>query len=250
MYDLEVRIPVGLDESMWTRAAYIAKAVRMQVPNTRVRLSVGYPQLNATPWSGKRITRKFLGQELDCFYLSEQEYMSWYHSNNPHAATIMERFKPPFEAERVIFIDADVFPTGNIIEPFETMLGLPIAGSIAHAAPFENAERTWQRLSGGFLHDRDAIARASCHKYTGRGMLESGTAAPPYYNTGVLYANAFYLKELAPHLDEAMKFLKGCMNSYFVDQIALTLAILKTKLSPDVLDIKWNFLYGIALCVD
>lgn len=222
---------------MWTRAAYIAKAVRMQVPDAHVRVTVGAATCPAVGFS-KTIVE--LGQDLEAHYMTRDDFLRWAKTNNTNAGTILERFKPPFNADKVILIDADCFPVGDIMEPF-TQPDLQLGGMIAHAAPFADPKQ-WDKLSAGFLHDRNKIINQAHFDYTGKGLMgQSEGKAPPYFNTGVVYASAAALTTLWPVLHDATEFMRGCMDSYFVDQLALTLALIKEDVLSDILDPRWNF---------
>lgn len=234
---LEVRIPIGDEKSMWTRAAYITRAVRMQVPDAHVRVTVGAA---SNPPEGSTKMWRELGQDMEVHRIPRHEFMRWHDTNNKNTATILERFKPPFNSENVILIDADCFPIGNIMEPFKDNQ-LELAAMIAHAAPFADSKQ-WDRLSAGFLRDRNKIIVHAHYSYTGKGiMAQADSPAPPYFNTGVVYAKATTLNEISPALEEAAEFTRNCMNSYFVDQIALTLALLKKDIQPTIMSPMWNF---------
>ena len=245
MASLEVRIPIGQEKSMWTRAAYITKAVRQQVPDAHVRVTVGDISNTA---EGSRPWRE-LGQDMELCFLPRNDFAKWAKTGNPNTGTIMERFKPPFNADHIILVDADTFPISDIMEPFTSKAreeDISIAGMPAHVTPFPGYhDSTWQRLSAGFFKDRDFIKRHSHSLASGYGIMDSNPTQrllpAGYWNTGVVYASRWYLEGLWPHIEDALEFVRGAVGSYFLDQIALSLAIMRNGLPHEELDARWNF---------
>jgi hypothetical protein len=189
---------------------------------------------------------KELGQEMEIHYLPQEEFLKWKFTGNPNVSTIMERFKPPFKSDNIILIDADTFPIGDIMEPFKQEGGISIEGMPAHVTPFPgNHDSTWARLSGGFFHDRDFIKRNSHSFASGYGIMDSDPTQrllpSAYWNTGVVYGSRWFLTELWPDIEDALNYVYGSVGSYFLDQIALSLAVIKHGIPHGDFDARWNF---------
>jgi hypothetical protein len=65
--------------------------------------------------------------------------------------------------------------------------------------------------------------------------------SPPYFNTGVLFAPAKLLEKLYEPYMDALHFVRKCMDSYFFEQIALTLAVAKHGIPVEVLAVRYNY---------
>lgn len=240
MAPLEVRIPIGDNKSMWTRVALIAKAIRMQVPEAVITVFVGtsHNAFQESEWGYFR----WLGQAVQVVQIPIAEFKKWENTNNPHAGTIMARFAPPFYSENVLFLDADVLPVGEFMSPFAWTDSL--AGMIAHAPPAPKWD--WDSMSEEFLNDVGALNNLSRYEYTGYPFMSQYKWAPPYFNTGILYAKKAYLEDSYSYFADAVDYLYNNHNTYFVDQIALLLATASYSANPFMLDLRWNWPNDVA----
>jgi hypothetical protein len=174
-----------------------------------------------------------------------EETALWKRSNSPNAANIIStRFDGETSANLVLMLDGDILP---ITPPDMGKVGAilsqkAVAGFPAHVSPFIGANfATWDSL---LTAQRIHISRMST-QYSGWNIMTNDQrdrfGPRGYYNTGVL----FIAGQVFPALCESMKrmtaFVRARMDSYFIDQIALALALEDQNIPALTTDASWNF---------
>ena len=236
---LEIRIPISPTPSMINRVHLITHSIRSlggEFASAHVRVSVGSPDperdLHAEfPWSRKL--------DIEWAWVSKGEFLAWANKANPHIGTMTDRLKPPYRANRIIFLDADVLA----VNPFEPFAEKGIAGVMAHVSPFNAHKDTWIALieESGLPCLWQVM---NLYSHSGFGVMEgdlSRKMSPAYFNTGVVFFDVATLEALRESYLTALTFAQNKLNSYFCDQIAYTLAGLKSGLPFHVLPVRYNF---------
>jgi hypothetical protein len=238
---LEIRIPISPTDDYFNRIHLIAHAVRSlggDYADTHIRVTVGAdaPARDLhkdLPWSKK------LGIEWK--WIQGDEFTEWRATAHPYIATMMERFRPPFNAANVLMLDADVVA----MQPFDEWLSLVerqpgIAGVMAHVAPFGDTAGAWNLL----FQKQGLTPPAFTYEHSGWGLMDNDPArryGPPYYNTGVLLAPAALLEKLYEPYMKALWSVRATLDSYFFEQIALTLALYSADIPFHVSPVRYNF---------
>jgi hypothetical protein len=213
----------------------IAQSIRDFYPNTIVSVSVGadaepFDVTAIAPWSEE------LGVRWD--WVRPDVYAEWRDTPYPFVATIVDRYRPPYLADHVLMLDADVLP----IRPFDELLtrGDVLMAMMAHASPFPNHVEDWRELFEAY-----GLAEPSFEfELSGWGTMVNDPArrlSPPYFNSGVVFGRATMFERLYEPYVAGLRFIKGRMSTYFFDQIALTLAIARAKIPLNILPLRYNF---------
>ncbi len=223
---LEVRIPISWRADFVNRCLLIHKALRQFYPDAITRVTVNPDRPNAGAYDVDGLIWDFMPAGADQF---------WKGTAHEYIAGMMRRFEPPFQGDHILMLDADIMP----MAPFDELLtGDTLKACMAHVGPFFSGN--WLNMFSAYKTDGfhpDAWRPLSGSKI----MLESTVLSPPYFNTGVVAAPATLLEKLyAPYMD-ALAFVKSKMDSYFFEQIALTLALAKTHLPYEIMPMRYNF---------
>lgn len=222
---LEVRIPGSPLPHYYNRVRIIARSVREFYPDAVVRFYVGSEEELLLPSS----------PGVECLPVPRGAFLQWKGTAHPYIATMMQRFKPPFTGTHVLMLDADVIMTGRIDELFAVPA---LSAVMAHVPPFDPAR--WRQL-----YFMAGLAFPSFeHELSGWGTMFNDPAvrySPPYFNTGVVFAPAWILETLYESYMAELMRIKSVMDSYFFEQIALTLALEKARLPVNVLPLRYNF---------
>ncbi len=239
---LEVRIPISPRADYFNRVRLIAQSIRSlggRYADVVVRVSVGADHepedlYALLPWS------RALG--VKWHWVERQEFRAWAKTSHAYIATMMERFRPPFDAENILMLDADVLVMRSFDELMLRLQGKPaIAGVMAHVTPFGGSQiACWSHL----FQTMGMAAPPFDWPVSGWGIMTNDPAAkmsPPYFNTGVVLAPSHLLEQIYQPYMDALSVVRGAMDSYFFEQIALTLALYKTQIPFDVLPVRYNF---------
>ena len=225
---LEIRIPISPTPSYVNRVRLIAASVREFYPDAEVTVSC-YPPIDELP-----------GMPLNLLpstwrFSTPAEFDLWRGTQNEYVATITDRWKPPFHASHVLMLDGDVLCCDRFDELFELNA---LCGIQAHVPPFSNLD--WEGLYKHFHTER----RTSLYAYSGYNVMYHGTAdkaGPPYMNTGVVFGPAFLFERIYETYMDVLHGLRRIMNSYFFEQIALTIAASKADVPLHILPMRYNF---------
>src|ERR1700722_3378598 len=244
---LEVRIPISPLDHYFNRIRYIANSIRSlgtRYRKTRIRVTVGdassdpqdlYARL---PWS------RSLG--IDWHWIGREEFEAWKATAHPYVPTMMERFRPPFSTQHILMLDADVVALRPFDELFEFIEHHPgIVGVMAHASPFGSRDPAAHESRWKELYHLSGLGEPRFeYQHSGWGSMDlapSRRMSPPYFNTGVLLASSSSLEKLyRPYMD-ALALVRQTMNTYFFEQIALTLALMQAKVPYHVAPLRYNF---------
>ena len=243
---LEIRIPISPTEHYFNRIHLIAHSIRSLGPgyaDTHIRVTVGADEPERDlhkelPWSKK------LGIEWK--WIQGDEFTEWRQTAHPYIATMMERFRPPFNAPNVIMLDADVVA----MQPFDEWLSLVetspgVAGVMAHISPFWGQAPLDHAGVWKILFERHGLKVPEfAYEHSGWGPMDNDPArryGPPYYNTGVLLAPATLLEKLYEPYMKALWAVRASLDSYFFEQIALTLALYGENIPFHVVGPRYNF---------
>lgn len=233
---LEVRIPISPRPDYFMRVRLIAMSIREYYRDAVIQVSVGadiepYDLAQALPWSSE------LGVEWA--WVPRPEFNSWRDTAHPYIATMMQRFRGPFGAENVLMLDADVIALKPFDEPFAA--GDSISGVMAHGSPFAAVHRKqWTSLFRGYGLGDPGFE----HEHSGWGTMIFDPAvqlSPPYFNTGVLFAPVALLEKLYPVYMDALDYVRASMDSYYFEQLALTLAMERAGLPATILPARYNY---------
>jgi hypothetical protein len=216
---------------------FIAHSIRRWYPDAIIRVTIGdegphFDPRSLLPWS-ERLGVQWVWVERD-------DFAKWRGTAHPYIATMMERFRPPFTGDSVLMLDADVVA----VRPFDEVLGAPgdcIRGVMAHGSPFQLSHaETWTKL---FTDYRTRVPAFS-HQHSGWGAMfydDANRFSPYYLNTGVLFGTRGVYETLYEPYLNALAFVREAMDSYFFEQIALTLALYRSRVPFEELPLRFNF---------
>lgn len=238
MNPLEVRIPIGPTASMFNRVQLLVESIRALGPayeDTHFRVTVGSDSVSAY----ELFHHKYASNrpDIEWYYLPVDEFLAWKGTNNEHIATMSERMKPPFKRDNVLLLDADVICLRDFSEALDSQDDF--LAMMAHTTPFpSNHFLLWRSCYKAFGLDEPDFS----FKHSGAGIIGgSNWLSPPYFNTGVTFCKADPLTALYPVYMDALKAVRGALNSYFFDQIAFTLALVKQQSTIGMLGPSYNF---------
>jgi hypothetical protein len=215
---------------------FIARSIKDFYPDTVFRISIGDncnafdPALFLT-WSNEL--------NISWNWVAPADFALWSTTAHPYIATMMDRFKPPFRGDYILMLDADVVAVDAFDELFHEPAGL--CGVIAHGSPFlNNHEATWTHLFKGYGLSTPQF------KFEHSGWIsmfddEPRRMTPFYLNTGVLFAGRDVYERLSNPYSDAIDFVRKELDSYFFEQIALTLALERAGIPTNVLPLRYNF---------
>jgi hypothetical protein len=232
---LEVRIPISPRSDFLNRVRLIAQSIREFYPSAVVSVSVGsdtepFDIVEIAPWSEELGVR--------WVWVPAAAYAEWSDTPYPFVATIVGRYRPPFLADHVLMLDADVLPVRPFDEIFER--DHVLMGMMAHVSPFPKHADDWRELFAAYGLPEPSFD----FELSGWGAMFTDPArrlSPPYFNSGVVFASADVFERLYEPYIDALRFLKERTSTYFFDQIAITLAISKKNIPFEVLPLRYNF---------
>ena len=241
MVPLEVRIPISPTASMINRVHLIAHSIRSLgglYCDAHIRASVGSAD---EPFDIEAAYPHTRAAQIEWSWVPRKEFIDWGTAGNPNlAAMVNDRFKPPFKAHRVLFLDADVLA----IAPFDELFASSsdVQGVMAHVSPFHQHTAMWEQLFTMIgVQPKGGIFQ---HEHSGWGIMEFSEPrrlSPPYFNTGVMMFSDAAAEALYQCNIDALTMLRSKVNSYFADQIALTLAMYLAGCSYEILPLRYNF---------
>ena len=241
---LEVRIPISPVEHYFNRIHMIAHSIRSlggPYTDVRIRVSVGsdsepYDLYSRLPWSRRA--------GVEWVWVGREDFRKWEHTEHKYIATMMERFRPPFTTRQVLMLDADIMVMREFDELSTQLDAAPgLAAVMAHSSPAK-----WPADQAAWWGTMYASAGLEMppfeHEYSGWGIMErvpSRRLGPPYFNTGVVLANAPVLERLYDTYMRELDVVRSVEDTYFFEQIALTLALQATGIAPHVAPLRYNF---------
>lgn len=234
---LEVRIPIGLSNSMRWRCVLIAHSIREFYPDAKIRVTIGASDYR----NFDSFVELFRRHNIDWVLVGPDAFNAWRGTNNTHMATMSERYESPTTADCVIMLDADVLCMRAFQESIPT--DRPYIGAVmAHASPFSRHEFSWKDIyEAAHLPPPDFTL-----EHSGWGIMEFDPVrrySPPYFNTGVVFMSKQAHDAIRTSYPSMLEIVRSKFDSYFADQIAFTLAIEACKLTPhtEILSLRYNF---------
>lgn len=200
---IECRIPVSPRPAFLNRLRLTVESIRQFYPDAIFTVSC-YPLIES-PWPD--VT--FRGP-------SAKEFDRWKGTRAEYLATMMDRYRPPFHGDHMLFLDADVICTGRL----DDLFGFDgIQGVQAHVAPV--SQMAWHRLFFDFGIDVVSMH----HTYSGQGVMGQFELGPFYPNSGVVFGPRASFEAIASRYDDAIEFLRvNVSDAYWFDQLGLALA--------------------------
>jgi hypothetical protein len=157
-----------------------------------------------------------------------------------YSATILTQFTRPFEADLVIFMDADTV----VARPFDDLLGRVLADQVMAAKP------AWQPPPvdlGPILAAAGLGGRPEVMPYSGYGWsFTAPRFGPPYYNGGFIVAPRALADVLHRHLGADFHFVSRHYPGHYIWQIAQCLTLLRADMPCLDLDERYNMGIGPA----
>jgi hypothetical protein len=157
-----------------------------------------------------------------------------------YSATILTQFTRPFEADLVIFMDADTV----VARPFGDLLGQVLATGRFAAKP------AWQPPPvdlGPILAAAGLGGRPEVMPYSGYGWsFTAPRFGPPYYNGGFIVAPRALADVLHRHLGADFHFVSRQYPGHYIWQIAQCLTLLRADMPCLDLDERYNMGIGPA----
>ena len=157
--------------------------------------------------------------------------------------TSREIFRRPVRGKFVMCADADVIFVRDFSDLLEDLEKSPaVAGVIAHAPPFPKLppSEIWDRLCAEY----GVPVPPSIHEHTGWGFMVKAPEhryTPSYYNFGMVIAPGEMMNAIATEIAAAYDLVTKRLTTFFLFQIALTLAIQKKNLPSRALPLRYNF---------
>jgi hypothetical protein len=229
--NLEVRVAMSATPSFVNRTRLLAASVREFYPDALVRAFVGA----RAERPAEKLMLELDGDDIQVEWVGGQRFDAWRGTRNEYVGTMAARYEPMFEADYVLMLDADVI----CLKPFDELLNAKaLSGVQAHIPPFSND--VWKRL----LVESGLPPRWNQHPFTGWQAMFTDPAmrfGPPYANTGVLFGPATLFERLWPAYDAALTRLRSQMDTYFFEQIALTLAAAEAGVPLNIVPLRYNF---------
>ena len=258
---LEVRIPISPRADYFNRVHLIAHSIRSlggRYADVRIRVTVGADQepedlYARLPWSRE------VG--IDWVWVDRQEFLNWKATQHEYIATMMERFRPPFNSHKVLMLDADILAIRNFDELIDLIDARPgVAAVMAHISPFESREGLrrftgWLPFGPGKALDHAGWWKLLfestgtpmprfAYQHSSWGITEHNKRrryAPPYFNTGVVLATSDELSRFYQPYTQALDAVRAKIDTYFFEQIAMTLALFRTGVPFHVIPLRYNF---------
>jgi hypothetical protein len=165
-------------------------------------------------------------------------------------ATALTRFTYDFQAPFVLQLDADTVITGPLDEllelPADTLGGV-IAQRSPETGPLESLDGI-ARHGAAFWEDLHLLAglppQTLSSEYSGFGVVDHDPdrrLCPPYYNLGVLAASSDVTRRLGAVIFDELAAVERYADTRFRCQLALTLALARTRTPSLDLFLRWNF---------
>jgi hypothetical protein len=251
-YELEIRTTISPTPYFFRRIHYLAASLRtLRNPaDHEIIVSVGgnAPRENlyrSQPWSNRY---PILWRWVDPIAYTSRGY----------EATNCDRIWHMSRARFVMICDADVIFLRDFTELLNDMESSPaICGVMAHFPPFMpspplrgvGTERVsadapasvyWQLLAQSFGIDNLALD----YQYSGWGFLFTCAQhqfAPAYFNGGMVIGPSDLMEKMFAFYPAAAEAVEQVMATYFLPQLARTLAIYRTGIPRKALPVRYNF---------
>lgn len=228
---LEVRVPISPRPAWLNRSRLLAASIREFYPSAIMRFYIGQPG-GPTPEAVQLCDAALKGFGIE--WIGRTEFDAWEGSRAPYLATMNRRWKPPFDGDHILMLDADVLCLRRFDQLFEANA---VQGVQAHVPPLSAAQ--WRHLFWRAGMDEPALA----FPHSGAGIMCAADAVGPWYpNSGVVFGPRALVERMAEHYQQAIQFLgRAIEDGYWNDQIANTLAAYAAQVPMRALPISFNF---------
>lgn len=230
---IELRIPISPTFSFLNRAVLLVESFRRFYPDTIARIYIGQTE-GLTSEAVGRISYAFHGRRIGFEWLTPSEFNAWEGTRSPYIGTMNRRFKIPVDGDHVIIADCDVLLVNRIDELFETDA---VQGVMAHVAPLPPEDMRYL-----YVID-EAPWPEELHPFSGNGVMGPPDAKSPWYvNSGFCFAPKHLFEQLIEPYHEAIFRMRHVMrDTYWFDQLALALAVAKSRVPSKVIPLRYNF---------
>jgi hypothetical protein len=221
---IELRLPISPTPAFLNRVRLIAASVRQWEPDATPVISC-YPSpddpLVSVGWSCP----------------TDAEFASWSGTRSPYMSTIADTWRGPFTGDHILHLDADVFP----VAPFPGLLNInALCGVQAHHSPY--GVEGWRQLFGLYGLPPPLLTT----EYSGWNVMFTDRTQRygprGYFNSGFVFGPRALFERLAPAYAEAVVFLRATLSdTYWIDQVAFTLAVHQAGIPTHQLSLRWNF---------
>jgi hypothetical protein len=161
-------------------------------------------------------------------------------------ATSEEMFRKPVDTRFLMFADADVIFVKDFSELFRRIEARPtIAGVMAHVPPVPVRQTAgfWEKMFGEYgLGLPPQHYHHSITQY--RPQLEKirlWPKVPAYFNFGMVLGTQREMAAVCGNILGARSFVEKRIDTFYHDQIALTLTMYKHGIEPWIVPLRFNF---------
>jgi len=239
--ELEIHVPISPTPNFLNRVHYLAASLELhggRFAHAPIVVTVGDDR---EPFD----IEDYLGwptrYNIEWRWLPRSEYL-----RDTFYATALKRFTYDFSARHVLMLDADVIVRGRIdelidaVERDQAFYGMTALASPWHSLWNERSHEEWWQLvfDEADLGPVPYVSQHSCW-----GVLwgkETPRMSPPYFNLGVLAAPADLMSSIGNVILENMRSVERVREFIYKVQIALTLAVVKTKTPWKELSMRFN----------
>ena len=230
---LEVRLPISPQPTWLNRTRLIVASIREIYPDTIIRVYIGQPH-GPTEAAVRLCDAALKGFGIE--WIGRREFDEWQGTRSEYLATMMRRYRAPFDGDFLLFLDADVICLKGFDELFARHA---IIGVQAHHSPHGVAG--WQRIFAAYGLPSPRLD----HGYSGFGAMFNSEAeryGPFYPNSGMVFGPRSLFEALADPFAEAIRFLKRTMtDSYWFDQVGFAMGVAQAALPVFSLPPRYNF---------
>ena len=243
---LEVHVPISPRDFFFNRVRYLAKSLRSlggDLADSKIIASVGDPSPpvdldQLLPWARE--------EGIQWRWVDNDFFCEWHHTGNPYIATMMDRFRTRFNSHYVIIADADVIFLRDLSTLFSAIEGvLDVGGVMTHVPPFQTTpERShaewWTRMFKAFELPPPILE----FQHSGWDIMfddDLSRYSPAYFNSGMVIGTGEAMNRMAPLALPALNAVRSVLDTFFFDQLALTLMMYKARVNKKLIPIRFNF---------
>lgn len=234
---IDILVPISPRPSWWIRAELLAASFRRYYQNARVHLSIGADWSNPTEVAHLNAgLARWKANPLNAWStVATTDFMRWAGSRSPFLATMDARFSTDhLRGDFVIIADCDILCVKPFHEFFQTNA---VHGVMAHVAPLPEADMKYL-----YVID-EAPWPSQLFPFSGNGIMGPPNAVSAWYaNSGFIFASrAIFERLIEPYHEAIWRMRHGMRDSYWFDQLALALAVAKSKVPKGILALRYNF---------
>lgn len=230
---LELRVPLSPTPSFLNRALLMTASFRRFHPDAIVQVYVG-EAAGPKQESMRLVEQTFTGKKIGWTWVRQKDFDMWDGTRSPYLATMNSRFHQQCDGDAIIIADGDVIFTGPLTPLFETNA---VQGVQAHVPPLTDAEWIYLSAIVGAPRPRFEI------EYSGAGiMCPPETKGPWYANSGFCFAPTPLFQKMCEPYHQTINLMHSAMrDTYWFDQLALSLGAAKAGVPTKSLPLRYNF---------